>query len=147
MSRKDPLGLWNNAWLITVNTNSSDRRMIKMLRLSWNEVMSGMTQGYFVWAGREGSTVIGVREHTVIEIGKKFKRVHLHCKLVIKGRGLINLDYGAIKEYLNRQLRQINERINVYMHARIIKGFNAAEMVLEYLAKDPVGDPEDEKVE
>jgi hypothetical protein len=135
--KKDPLAPWNNAWFVTINTNSADRRLIKPLREIWSYILENIR--YFM-SFREGGGLIVVKERSVIEIGKKFKRIHLHSRLVVKSFGLANLDYGYIRSIINNYLQPLMKNANIYFNAKLIKNYNYAELIKEYLDKDPVNE-------
>lgn len=131
---KDPLGRWKNAWLITVNTNSVDERYKVALKGIWNLVVQNIN--YFM-VYRTGGRLIGVKEKSAVEVGKKFHRIHLHSFLEVEAYGLANLDYGLVKNYINMQLRGVNEKFaGIHFNAKLVKNYNASVMIKEYLEKD-----------
>lgn len=132
--QKDPLSDWKSAWLITINTNQNNPNLIEPLRIVWQYIVDHIE--FFCW-GRGFITGKPLETNRVIELGSKFHRLHLHTKLEITTKGFANLDYVKIQNFINMQLRQIPSFKGVYFNAKLIKNYNQAMLIKEYLEKGP----------
>jgi hypothetical protein len=131
---KDPLSEWKSAWLVTINTNQNNPGLLKPLELVWNYIVSHIE--FFTW-GRGFIVGKPLETHRVIELSGKYHRLHLHTKLEITTKGFANLDYVKIQKFINRQLLQIPSFKGIYFNARLIKNYNQASLIQQYLEKGP----------
>lgn len=135
--RHDPLDEWQSAWFITINTQSTDMKIVEPLRDAWKYITQRMA--FFTSSDVEGAEILSVRDRPVIEIGPRYHRVHLHTQLAIDGRGLIMLDYVEIRKFINDLLRQsIPTFKKVYFSAKLVRNYNATRTIERYLAKAPI---------
>jgi len=132
--QKDPLSDWKSAWLVTINTNQNNPGLIEPLRIVWQYIIDHIE--FFCW-GRGFIVGKPLETNRVIELGSKFHRLHLHTKLEITTKGFANLDYVKIQNFINRQLMQIPSFKGVYFNAKLIKNYNQAMLIKEYLEKGP----------
>ncbi len=137
---KDPLSVWKSAWLVTINTNQNNIKLIKPLKIVWDYITQHITQ--FIY-GR-GYVDKVVETNRVIELSSKFHRLHLHTKLEITTQGFASLDYVKIKNFINKQLFQIPSFNGCYFNAKLIENYNQATLIQEYLEKEPYIYEEDE---
>lgn len=129
---RDPLSPWKSAWLVTINTNQDNPRLIEPLHMVWQYILEHITTYVY---GR--GYVTNVNEtHRVIEISKK-RRVHMHTKIEISTNGIAYLDYPKIVEFINKQMRQIPSFKGIYFNATLIENYNQATLIKEYTEKEP----------
>ena len=129
------------AWLVTINTNSVNEKLIGPLKIVWKYILSNMNRFTY---GNVGSQILNVRERSTIERGEKFHRIHLHSKLEITSVGLVSLDYSGIKKFVNRQLKQVSGFGGIMFNAKLIPNYNQIELIQEYLEKAPIDEEEEE---
>lgn len=129
---KDPLSPWKSAWFITINTNQTSFNP-KPLQIVWQYVLEHIILFTF---GRGFITNV-YETHRVIEKGTKKGRIHLHTKVQIDTNGIAFLDFVKIQKFINKQLFQIPSFKGIYFNAILIKNFNQAAVIQEYLEKDP----------
>lgn len=129
---KDPLAPWDNAFFITIGTNSTNTALIEPLRQVWRYLVSHLTE--FIY-GRPGSRLISVKAGKAgVEIGAKYHRVHLHSQLIYRTLGISNLDFWKINEFVNLNLRKAVpgfKRVN--FHARLQPNYNANRNLEDYI--------------
>ncbi len=131
--RKDPLGQWDNAFFITINTNTNLPGLDRGLEAVWKYMMSHA--GEFL-VGRPGGRLIEVKQHHAIEVGKKYGKIHLHGHAVFTTTGIAFLDYFKVNEFVNRNLRQIVGFKRCNFQAKLIKNYNANRLMAEYIEKE-----------
>jgi hypothetical protein len=139
--KKDPLGPWTSAWLVTINTNSTNRAYIRPLKIIWNHITTHMSE--FMFANIPEVQITRVRQTSTIEEGSKFHRIHLHSQLEVSSRGLAMLNYSKIKSFTDRQLSQIPGFVGVHVKALLVRNYNATVLIQEYLEKAPIEELEE----
>ena len=142
MKAIDPLKKRKQAWLITVNTNSTNEKLSAPLKTVWRHITKNLRQFTY---GIQGSKILEVREGHVIERGTKFHRIHLHSKLELTSNGLVNLDYSGIQTFFNKQLKRIPNFGGIYFNAKLVPNYNQLELIREYLEKAPLEEQEEEE--
>ncbi len=122
-----------SAWLITLNSNSKDRKFIKPLKVVWEYLVSHLKN--FMWS-KSGGKLLNVRNKHAVEIGGELGLVHLHAKLIVETSGVGYLDYRAINEFFNRQLSQVEGFKRCHFDAKLVKNFNGSDIVERYVGKE-----------
>lgn len=135
VKEKDPYGHWKSAWLITLNTNSSNPNLIGPLLYLWEYIISDLKRFTY---GIKGTSITGVREANSVEKGDKFHRYHIHSKVEISSRGLVSLDYSRIKKFIDSNMKQIPTFVGIHFNAKLIPKYNQAELIKAYLEKAPL---------
>lgn len=138
---KNPMEPWDNAFFITINTNTNLPGLKEGLMQVWDFMSKHMSEFSY---GRPGSRLLNVKQHARIEVGKKFHKIHLHGTLVFKTTGLAMLDFYKVNEFVNRNLRQIKGFRKCNFQAKLIKNYNQNAVIQKYIDKDADSDVEQE---
>lgn len=128
---RDPYEPWKSAWIITVNSNQTNRSIIPAIKIVWTKIIENLH--YFTYG--IGILKSAIETNRTFEMGPKYKRIHMHTKLEISGNGLVNLNYKRIQWYFNKQLRKLPYIKGIYVNATLIKNYNHEEKVARYLGK------------
>lgn len=131
---KDPKAEHYSSWLITINTNSTDRRLIGPLRKTWRYITEHMQD--FAQTVIPGAKLLQVGTKPAMEIGSDKHRIHLHDQLILKSEGICYLNYGAIRAFIKKQLDRFDTFENEYFQAQLVKNFNASIYISAYNDKD-----------
>lgn len=142
-SKRTELDPWKQAWLITINTNQADVKLIKPLRTVWQHIITNMVR--FLKA-KPGGKLLDTRENSAVEVGPKYHKIHMHSKLEVSSLGIANLNYPKIKEFINTQLARVNVK-GVHFNARLVKNYNQTQLIEEYLNKQKVPEDDDDEDE
>lgn len=129
---KDPYEPWDNAFFITINTNTYYLELKPALKKVWDYITSHVSEFSY---GRPGSKLISVKSHARIEIGKKYHKVHLHGNLVFRTTGIAFLDFYKLNEFINQNLRQIKGFKRSNFQAKLIKNYNQNAIIAKYIDK------------
>ena len=138
---KDIMEPWDNAFFITINTNTNLPGLKEALQQVWNFMTKHISEFSY---GRPGSRLISVKQHARIEVGKKYHKIHLHGTLVFKTTGFAFLDFYKVNEFVNRNLRQVPKFRKCNFQAKLIKNYNQNALITKYIDKDADVEQEDE---
>ena len=131
---KDPYVPWDNAFFITINTNTNLPGLGEALKEVWTYLTTHAAEFFY---GYPGSEVLEVKLYAQIEEGKKFHKIHLHGSWVVKTTGISMMDFWKVTEFINVNLRRMIpgfKRCN--FQARLIKNYNANRIIQEYIDKE-----------
>lgn len=138
----DPLAPWDNAFFITINTNTNLPGLKNALNICWKYFTSHGSEFFY---GRPNSRFIEMKQHYAIEIGKKYHKIHLHGRIVARTTGIAFLDYFKVNDFFNKNLRQIPGFTRCNFQAKLIKNYNQSRIIQEYIDKDVKDEDEDEE--
>lgn len=137
---KDPMAPWDNAFFITVNSNSIDRGMIQGLDTTWKYLTSHASEFFY---GRPGAKIISVKQFHRVEIGPIRHLVHLHGNFVVRATGIAFLDYDKVRDLFNKNLPHYGKFSACNFQAKLIKNYNQQRLIEEYIEKSPQLSPEE----
>ncbi len=121
------------AWMITLNTNSSEIKLSSPLRKTWKYIVEHMISFSY---GLPGTKVITVKENSEIEVGHKYHKAHLHGFVEIVSMGLVSLNYSKIKEFVDTQLKRLKGYTGCHFDAQLVKNYDAPRRIKEYIEKE-----------
>lgn len=113
-------------WFITINTNRSEKEMIKRLKTVYEAFWDNIKR--FIIFIEEGP-LLSMEDDPVIGIGKTFNRVHIHSLITIRHEAKIHLDYDKIREFFGRLLG-----LTIHFDARPIRDTEVG--IRKYLMKN-----------
>jgi|ERR1700742_4069326 len=128
----DPLAIWDNAFFVTINTNTNLPGLRQALNAVWRYITSHGSEFFY---GRPGSRFIEMKQYHKIETGKKYHKIHLHGRLVARTTGLAMMDFWKVNEFINKNLRQIPGFKRSNFQAKLIKNYNQERILQEYIDK------------
>lgn len=133
---RDPLKPEYRGFHITINSCSSDIKLIEPLREVWSYVVKNLSEFLL---GREGSELIGIPyEYNNVERSDKFHKIHIHSFLTCKTTGISFIDLNKLRFFINRNLRQIPGFVRCNVFVEILKEYNMRKALENYIDKDPV---------
>lgn len=139
---KDPYTPWDNAFLVTINTNTNLPGLGNALKNVWRYLVAHSGEFFY---GYPGSSVLEVKQHHQIEVGKKYHKIHLHGTWIVKSTGIAMMDFYKVNEFINQNLRQVEGFKRANFQAKLIKNYNQARLIREYIEKEmPVEQEEEE---
>lgn len=130
---KDPYIPWANAFLVTINTNTNLPGLREALGDVWRYLTTHASEFFYGYAG---SRVLEVKQYAQIEEGKKYHKIHLHGTLVVTTTGIAMMDFWKVNEFINTNLRQIPGFKRCNFQARLIKNYNQARLIKDYIDKE-----------
>jgi hypothetical protein len=134
---RDPLKPEWRAFIVTVNTCSSDVRLAKPLKQVWDYVVRNLAQ--FI-VGRPHSHLLEVKEHSNVERGTKFHKIHLHSDLIFRTEGISFIDRVKLIAFVNKNLNQVPGFVRCHLNLRLRKSYNENKIIEEYIDKDPLAE-------
>lgn len=137
---KDYMAPWDNAFFITINSNSTDQGMIRGLNNVWSYLTSHASEFFY---GRPGARILDVKQFHRVEIGPKHHLVHLHGSLVVTTTGIAFLDYGKVNDFFNINLRGYGRFSACNFQAKLIKNYNQQRIIEAYIEKSFQLSPEE----
>lgn len=137
---KDPYAPWDNAFFITINSNSTDRHMIKGLNEVWHYLV---THGSEFFYGRPGARLLDLKQHHRVEIGPSHHMVHLHGNIVATATGIAFLDYDKVNDLFNTSLPRYGKFNGCNFRAKLIENYNQQRLIREYIEKAVQVTPEE----
>lgn len=139
---KDPLAPWDNAFFVTINTNTNLPNLRESLHKVWRYLVTHASEFFY---GYPGSRVLEVKQYSQIEEGKKYHKIHLHGTWIVKTTGIAMMDFWNVNEYINVTLRELVpgfKRCN--FQAKLIKNYNQTRLIQEYIDKELATEQESE---
>ena len=146
--KKDPYAPWLSNWFITYNTNRSEDIFIPILEDAWQYILKNIADYLFAGESSPSIRLLAIKQHSAVERGPKFKRIHLHCDLSVDSEGLSMLHYNKIKIDMNQfiadaySVQYDGDNFRPYQGGacwvRLNKGANRARLVEQYLSKAPL---------
>ncbi len=137
---KDPYAPWDNAFFITINSNSTDLGMVRGLNTLWKYLTTHASEIFY---GRPGARILDVKQYARVEIGTKHHMVHLHGNLVVKATGIAMLDYNLVNEFFNVNLPAYGKFKRCNFQAKLIQNYNQQRLIEEYIEKSVQVTPEE----
>src|SRR5579872_2968698 len=131
---KDPYAPWDNAFFITINSNSTDLGIINGLNELWKYFATHASEFFY---GRPGAKVLYVKQFHRVEIGPKHHLVHLHGNYVVRATGIAFLDYDKLKDFFNDNLGKYGKFKGCNIQPKLIKNYNQQRLIEEYIEKSP----------
>lgn len=142
---KDPLKPWWQAAHFTINTNSTDLRLVPRLRQIWQYLIAHFAE--FV-VGRPDSQLLDVKSGPYnVEIGPRFHRVHSHGTIAWYTTGIGWIDLEKLRLFVNKNLQVISGFKRANTHMDLIKNYNSIRTLEEYINKNPFIEPMIEEFE
>src|SRR5579872_4429532 len=124
---------WNNAFFVTINTNTNLPNLREALRNVWNYLISHSNEFFY---GYENAKLLEVKAYGQVEEGKKYHKIHLHGTWIVKTTGIAMMDFWKVNEFINTNLRRLVpgfERCN--FQAKLIKNYNQNTLLKDYIDK------------
>lgn len=133
------------AWLLTLNSQSTNPKFQGPLRKIWNHIITNMQTFSF---SQKGASIVKVRESAATEIGPTDHKAHIHGYIEITSmNGLVSLNYSKIKKYADTQLKKLPGFVGTYFDAQLLENYNAKNNVLAYVHKGQLRYIPDEEVD
>ena len=136
LKNTDPLAEHWSSWLVTINSNSTNKKLIGPLKVIWKYITKNMID--FTYAKHDGTTYVEVGQKSNIEIGEAQHRVHLHGQIITNSNGIVFLDYRKIKALIDKQLERFDTFGGCHFNAQLVRNFNASVAIQAYIDKEPV---------